>query len=124
METWVQVEPYLVVATGDRNWANRESVLKRFKLFPPSTVVIHGAYRGLDTIADEVAKSLGFKTDPHPANWTLHGRAAGPIRNREMLDLKPKLVVAFHPSLETSSGTKDCVREAMRRGIPVEVFNA
>lgn len=115
---------YLVVATGDRNWSNRESVLKRFKLLPPNTVIIHGAQRGLDTIADEVAKSLGFATDPHPANWTLYNRAAGPIRNREMLDLKPTLVIAFHPSLATSKGTKDCVKEAMRRGIPVEVISA
>jgi len=40
-----------------------------------------------------------------------------------MLDEKPDLVIAFHPNLAESKGTKDCVNEAKRRGIPVEVHN-
>lgn len=39
-----------------------------------------------------------------------------------MLDEKPDLVVAFHDALHRSRGTKDCVEEAQRRGIPVRVF--
>lgn len=116
-------EPHVVVVTGDRNWANRESVAKRLSKLPPNTVLVHGDCRGLDTIAAEEAAKLGFAVDPHPAKWDLHGKAAGPLRNQEMLDLKPKIVIAFHPDLTTSKGTKDCVREAMRRGIPVEVIN-
>lgn len=119
------VQPYIVVVTGDRNWSNREAVLRELKKLPPNTLLIHGACRGLDTIAGEIGESLGFQVDPHPARADLHGwPAAGPIRNREMLDCKPVKVLAFHPNLETSKGTKDCVREAMRRSIPVEVFNS
>jgi hypothetical protein len=43
-----------------------------------------------------------------PADWANHGKAAGPIRNRKMLDLKPDLVLAFHADLTNSKGTKDC----------------
>lgn len=117
------MDPYLVVVTGDRNWSDREAVRREFSKLPPNTVIIHGNCRGLDTIAGEVALEFGFSVDPHPANWDLYGKSAGPIRNQEMLDLKPKKVLAFHPCLSTSKGTKDCVREAMRRDIPVEVFS-
>jgi hypothetical protein len=119
----MDIDPYVVVVTGDRNWTNRESVFREFSKLPPNTVIVHGGCRGLDTIAGEVAIGFGFSVDVHEAKWDLYGKAAGPIRNQEMLDLKPKKVLAFHPNLESSRGTKDCVREAMRRDIPVEIIN-
>lgn len=42
---------------------------------------------------------------------------AGPLRNRQMLDEVPDLVLAFHAEMQSSKGTKDCVLEANRRGI-------
>lgn len=114
----------IIVVTGDRNWTNREAVRREFAKLPPDTTIVHGGCRGLDTIAGEVAVEFGFAVDSHPAKWDLYGKGAGPIRNQEMLDLKPKKVLAFHPDLSSSKGTKDCVREAMRRDIPVECFSA
>jgi hypothetical protein len=38
-----------------------------------------------------------------------------------MLDLKPDLVIAFHEDLNVSKGTMDCILEANRRGIKVEI---
>lgn len=116
-------DPYVVVVTGSRTWSNRESVAKRLKNLPPNTVLIHGDCRGLDTLAKEEAIKLGFEVRAYPANWDLYGKAAGPIRNQEMLNLKPALVIAFHQDLKTSKGTKDCVGEAMRRGITVELID-
>ena len=110
-----------VLFTGDRHWTNRDSVRKRISLLPSDTEIIFGDARGLDTIVSHLSYEMGFKRNgPHYANWKEHGKAAGPIRNRAMLDLKPDLVIAFHPDLESSKGTKDCVNEARRRGIPVE----
>jgi hypothetical protein len=34
-----------------------------------------------------------------------------------MVASKPDLCVAFHRSMETSEGTKDCVRQALAAGI-------
>jgi hypothetical protein len=83
---------------------------------------IEGKLHGADKIAGRVAKELGFGLCEVPANWGAFGRKAGPIRNRQMLDLKPDLVIAFHDNLTESRGTADTVREAKRRGIPVEVI--
>ncbi len=82
--------------------------------------IIHGdCPRGADALADTWREVPGLHIDPHPANWDKHGRSAGPIRNREMLKEKPDLVIAFTDDLESSRGTKDCVTEAGRLGIPV-----
>ena len=71
-------------------------------------------------MADGIAQNIdGAVIKRFPADWTKFGTKAGPIRNREMLDLQPDLVIAFHRNLKKSKGTIDTVMEANRRGIPV-----
>lgn len=85
-------------------------------------VVIHGACRGADKLIDKAAKKLGIPRLPFPADWKRFGKAAGPIRNREMHHKgKPDLVVAFHPDLESSRGTLDMVTLARKKGTKVKV---
>ena len=83
----------------------------------PGDVVIHGAAHGVDEQAMIAAQTLpGVKHLPFQANWAAHGRAAGPIRNRRMLEEgKPDLVVAF----PGGQGTADMVRQAEKAGVPV-----
>jgi hypothetical protein len=73
-------------------------------------------------MAGDNANSLGFNVVAVPAQWDTYGPAAGPIRNKQMLDLGPDLVIAFHNDLSKSRGTVNTVREAKRRGIPVEII--
>ena len=55
-----------------------------------------------------------------PADWIRHGRAAGPIRNEQMLrEGCPDLVVAFHDDPGLGRGTADMVRRALAAGVPV-----
>lgn len=80
-------------------------------------VVIHGAARGVDTQAMIAAQTLpGVKHLPFAADWHTHGRAAGPIRNKRMLDEgKPDLVIAF----PGGRGTANMVKQARAAGIEV-----
>ena len=65
--------------------------------------------RGADRFAQEWANANGVAWIVYDANWTKHGRAAGPIRNQQMLDEgRPTLVVAF----PGGRGTADMVRRA------------
>ncbi len=41
------------------------------------------------------------------------------LRNRQMVEAGADLCIALHRSIETSKGTKDCVRQALVAGIPV-----
>lgn len=112
-----------VLVTGGREWNLTTTMRKRFAQLPLGTVIIHGNERGADKTADFIAKSMGFETEPFDADWFHLGNEAGPRRNRKMLDTKPDLVLAFHDDLYgRSKGTRDCVQEARRRGIPVELF--
>ena len=115
----------IIVVTGDRHWTNAariREVLSALKAELGEFLLIEGGARGADTICWNECSGLRIKTETVWPDWRTHGQKAGPIRNRLMLDRSPALVVAFHNDLAHSRGTKDCVTEAKRRGIPVRVF--
>jgi hypothetical protein len=111
----------VALITGDRNWTDKRLIqewLKRLDI----TAVIEGGARGADALAGQSASELGIEVAEVPADWDKHGRAAGPIRNAEMLKLNPDIVLAFHGNLRESKGTKDMVRRANKAGVPVWLF--
>jgi hypothetical protein len=113
-----------VLVSGDRNWTDVEAIRRELSKLPDDTVIIHGDARGADSIADEVAKELGFEVDPYPAEWEKYYKAAGPIRNQQMIDEgKPDKILAFHPNIQESKGTKDMVKRAVKHSIPFQVFS-
>lgn len=85
--------------------------------------MIHGDAAGADSQADSVARELGYLVRPYPANWTLHGRSAGPRRNQLMLkEGNPVIVYAFTSKLPITKGTSDMVNRAKKAGIPTYVI--
>jgi len=121
-----------VLVCGTRGWTSFTAMLREMKRFDPDTTeLIEGGCRGADRIACDLARELQWAAiHEYPAQWRKWAKqnavgAAGPARNRLMLDLKPDVVLAFHPdfpNLPENSGTKDCVDEARKRGITVEEF--
>lgn len=85
--------------------------------------VIEGEARGADAMSRSVAELvLHLPVKKFPANWDLHGKAAGPIRNMKMLQNgKADAVVAFHHNLHLSKGTRHMVEIALKAGKPVYV---
>lgn len=83
-------------------------------------VIIHGAARGADSLAGGIARKFGWWVWPCDADWDKYGTAAGPIRNRMMLDLaKPDLVVAF----KGGKGTADMVAYAKSQGVETIIIS-
>ena len=77
-------------------------------------VVISGGANGADKLGEEWARGRSIPVERYPALWKEHGRAAGPIRNQQMLDEgKPDLVVVF-PGGE---GSQSMVRKARKAGV-------
>jgi hypothetical protein len=111
-----------VLCCGDRNWTDYNKIYHRLAMLPLDTQVIEGEARGADSLSRIAAQRLGFTVLPFPANWEKYGRAAGPVRNREMLKQLPELVIAFHSNLAQSKGTRDMVTIARKNNIPVEVI--
>ena len=87
-------------------------------------LLLHGGARGADAAIARAAHQLGWSALVMPAEWRRHGRAAGPIRNRELLELAVARAEAHtSPGVSTSvlvvafpggSGTASLVREARR----------
>jgi len=83
-------------------------------------VIIHGAAKGADTLADEASNFFGIAAESFPADWARHGKAAGHIRNKQMLDEgKPDLVLAF----PGGRGTLNMITQAQTAGIPVRIYS-
>ena len=125
---WRYAAPmFTVVVTGSRNWTDsaaiREALMKQLADHPELTVHV-GDARGADAITRAVCGNLGIPFTVHYADWQKYGRAAGPMRNREMLNAaNPDLVIAF-PGADESRGTRDCMAAAEARKIPVVVYGA
>ena len=77
-----------VLICGDRHWVDQIKIRKRLisLCLPPDSIIIHGGARGADLIAGKEAKKLGIRVMEFKADWERYGKAAGPIRNKQMLD--------------------------------------
>jgi hypothetical protein len=118
------------VVTGARSWENPkpiERVLKRLISIYGSQrlIIVEGGAPGVDTITRKLCEENFVHCLEMKALWSSgYGRGAGPIRNAMMLELQPDGVLAFHWDFKDSKGTKDCILQARKRGIPVKMFKA
>lgn len=84
------------------------------------SLIIEGGAEGADKLAFDYAYMNLIPSMRFPANWHKYKKAAGPIRNQQMLDEgKPDLVVAF--PTKNSQGTWDMIRRAEKAGIKIIV---
>ena len=109
-----------VLVCGSRSWIYQGVMYRRLRQLPPGSTIISGGARGADELAEWLAPALGFTSKVYPADWETFGKRAGYIRNVQMLEQDPDLVIAFWDG--ESRGTAHTIREAEKRGIPVEVI--
>ena len=81
----------------------------------PFHVIIHGNARGADFMASLWAKNNKITQWPVPAEWSKYGRGAGPRRNKKMLGMSPRLVIAF----PGGKGTRNMMKLARSAGVEV-----
>ncbi len=111
-----------VLICGDRQWTDykviRTFVAGLLSLYT-DLVVVEGEQRGADLLARQACEELGVEFEPYPADWARYKRAAGPIRNKQMLtEGKPNVVFAFHNDIENSKGTKNMLKQATKFEVP------
>lgn len=116
--------PIRVLVCGGRHFDDEKllcNTLDHLNQMHEITCVIEGGATGADTLASQWARSRKIENIRYPANWALYGKAAGPIRNAQMLKHGlPNLVVAF----PGDKGTADMVRQAQKLNITiVEILN-
>jgi hypothetical protein len=115
-----------ILICGDRNWTSLERIRQVVTVLHKKEfidTVIEGEARGADTCGRIIAEELDIPVLKFPADWLKYGRAAGPIRNSEMLKIgRPNLVLAFHNDILKSKGTKNMCEIAKKAGISVYVY--
>lgn len=112
-----------ILVCGSRTFKNRQMILLAMwdQYHIGKYELIHGDADGADSIAKKIAIENNITEHSYPAEWNKYGRRAGPIRNIQMLEMKPDLVLAFFDKV-ISKGTNHTVTEAKKRGIPVKIF--
>lgn len=80
-------------------------------------VIIQGDAKGADKGAKRYAQQNRLPLESYPADWDQYGNAAGPIRNKQMLEEgKPDIVIA----LPGGTGTANMIEQAEKAGIRVK----
>jgi hypothetical protein len=116
-----------VIVCGSRGYGRADVIRARVRELPADALVIVGRARGADAVAEREASACGLDVAGYPAEWSKHGRRAGWLRNRVMLDVllggedDARLVVAFWDG--SSRGTLSMIRLARDAGITVEIWN-
>lgn len=106
-----------ILVCGGRDFTNQSIFNQAMEdLLGKVTVIIHGAARGADTLADNWAKEHGLTVEAYPADWDKYGKRAGFIRNSQMLkEGKPDRVIAF----PGGKGTEMMINLAHAAKVPV-----
>ena len=84
------------------------------------TLIVSGGARGADTLAVRYAKEKAIPYLVLPANWDEYGKQAGILRNQTIVDNADAMVAFLAPE---SKGTKDSIKRAQIKRIPVHVVH-
>lgn len=88
--------------------------------YDSNIVILCGDARGTDRLGERYARAKGFSVKHYPADWETYGKAAGPIRNRQMAE-NADVLIAFWDM--ESRGTASMIEEARRHGLQIYVKN-
>lgn len=83
------------------------------------TLVVSGGAKGIDSLAEQWASNNNIQVEKHPANWKQFGRAAGPVRNKEMAKNAEGLIAIWDGK---SKGTKSMIELAHKANLAVYVY--
>lgn len=83
------------------------------------TEVVSGGAGGVDLMGERWAKAYGVPVVKFPADWNAHGKAAGPIRNKQMAEYAEALIAVWDGR---SRGTKNMIDTARKLGLKVHAI--
>jgi 3-keto-L-gulonate-6-phosphate decarboxylase len=104
-----------IIVTGGRDYQDLNKLTKVLDDLKP-TMVIQGGASGADSLAKIYALNHSIESKTYMADWKTHGRAAGPIRNRKMLEENSDATVVAFPG---GAGTRNCVMTAKELGMKI-----
>ena len=119
---------FYVLVSGKRDFTDYERFCEYMdevlQCVDEPVTIVEGGARGTDALAKRYAVERGHILKEFPADWEKNGKAAGPIRNSEMVDFVKgndhRAAVFFWDG--KSRGTGDCLRKAEKAEIVHEIY--
>ena len=118
-----------LLVTGSRDWEGIQAENKVYRVLDkvldlslvlgqPLTLVHGDCPTGADPCADRWGRRRESEVvmEPYPADWTIYGKAAGPVRNGVMVSRGADMCIGFLRN--GSKGTRGCLDLAKDAGIP------
>jgi hypothetical protein len=84
------------------------------------SLIISGGAKGTDAMVEKYALIHKIPLKVYEANWKLHGKKAGPIRNALIVAEADHILAFLHVD---SIGTRDCLAQADDACVPCTVVN-
>lgn len=113
-----------VVVAGCRNYENYDEAKCYIEYYVKdikkenTLIFVSGGCRGADMLGERYAKENGYKTERFPADWEKYGKAAGPMRNREMAEAADYVICFWDGK---SLGTKSMIEFAKELNKPIRI---
>ena len=106
----------LIIAGGRHHTLTEKNILELNKIQGISSVVSGGA-KGIDADGESWAKSHNIPVQRFNANWSDHGKMAGPLRNKAMAANADALAI-----FSGGKGTDSMYKEAKKAGLKIYDF--
>lgn len=113
-----------VIIAGPRDFNDKDYIYKELdnifyliqqNLNKEKIEIVQGGANGVDALAKQYARNYDMPCKEFKADWKQHGKAAGPIRNKEMAEYS-NMLIAFQPGLPTK-GTQNMIKTAKKYGL-------
>jgi len=111
----------IIVVSGSRGIVSKDTIEAFLNKHLANRTQIHvraGCAGGVDQATRLYCAKMGISFETWFAQWDRQGKAAGPIRNSQMVAGADILVAIWDGQ---SPGTRNCINEALKQGVDVIV---
>jgi len=116
-----------IAIVGSRKWSYKlnqledaiQHLIDAIQSADPDAIVVSGGAVGADTVAEQTARAAGLGVLIFPAQWDRHGKSAGFIRNRRIVEHADRVVAYWNG---TSRGAKNTIDLAVKAKKPVMIY--
>jgi len=116
------MEKFKVIIAGGRDFTNYQMVedhCDRILKNKENIEIVSGGATGVDALAETYSVKKGFQFIKFSANWKEYGKAAGPIRNRQMAKYADALIAFWNGQ---SRGTKNMIELAAKESLKTRII--
>ncbi len=117
------MEKYVIIA-GCRTYSDyqeaKDYILSCLKISETADqiTILSGGCKGADCLGERFAKENGFSLERYLPDWKKYGKAAGPIRNKQMVDVCHQVICFWDGK---SKGTKSLIQYAKKSEKTVDI---